>query len=89
MPDDVRWTAKLPTLLIGLALIVAGLFATTRRAVIASIILIGLGAAFVSYSLTIKEWCALKGTTLGQSAWGSGFGASFDQCLKQKGWLSF
>lgn len=87
--NDVRWTNKLPALVIGIILILAGFFASIRRAVATAIILIALGAGFVGYSLTIKEWCELKGTTLGQSAWGSGFGGGFDQCLRQKGWLSF
>lgn len=87
---DVRWTAKLPTLAAGIVLILAGLFASTRRATAAAIILIALGLAFVGYSLTIKDWCELKPTTMGQSAWGQGgFGGGIGECLKAKGWLSF
>jgi len=86
--EDTQWTNKLPALLIGLVLIVAGLFASWRRAVIAAVLLLALGTAFIGYSLTIKDWCSLRGSTLGQSPWGQGFGASFDQCAKQKGWFS-
>lgn len=90
MPEpQVQWTNKLPALVIGIVLLIAGLFASSRRAAVAAIILIALGAGFVGYSLTIKDWCEMKGTTLGQSAWGQGFGASFDQCVKAKGYFSF
>ena len=87
--DDVQWTNKLPALLIGLVLIVAGLFASWRRMTIAAVVLLAIGTAFVFYSITIKDWCELRGLTLGQSPWGQGFGASFDQCARQKGWLAF
>ena len=86
---EVQWTNKLPALLVGLVLIALGLFASWRRMVIAAVILLGLGTAFVFYSTTIKNWCQIQGSTLGQSPWGQGFGASFDQCAKQKGYFSF
>lgn len=87
--DDVQWTNKLPALLTGLVLIVAGLFASWQRAAIAAVVLLSLGTAFVFYSLTIKDWCQTKGTTLGQSPWGQGFGTSFDSCAREKGWFAF
>ncbi len=89
MPDEIRWTGKLPTLIVGVIVLLASVIALSKRATILAIILFVLGAGFVGYSLTIKDWCEMKGTTLGQSAWGNGFGASFDSCARAKGWLSF
>lgn len=86
---DVRWTAKGPALAAGLILLVAALFATGRRAFATAAVLAVLGAGFVGYSLTLKNWCEIQGTTYGQSPWGQGFGGAFDECLKAKGWLAF
>lgn len=82
----VRWTAKLPALVIGIVLLIGGLITTWRGRVMAGIVLIALGGGFVAYSMTIKDWCEVRG---GQSAWSAGFGGSFHECLKLKGWLSF
>lgn len=91
MPEpQANWTAKGPTLIAGLILILAGLFASSRRAFVLAAVLVALGLAFVGYSLTIKNWCELHGTEFGQSAWGAGgFGGGIGDCLKEKGWLSF
>jgi hypothetical protein len=86
MSDDVRWTNKLPALVAGVILILAGLLASSRRATAAAIILIALGAGFVGYSLTIKDWCEVKGMAWGDKAFGQG---GFGHCWKQKGYFSF
>lgn len=86
---ETKWTDKLPALVVGVLLLLTGLFATWKGRIAAGIILAVLGLGFVGYSATIKDWCEMKGTTLGQTAWGNGFGASFDQCLRQKGYFSF
>lgn len=85
MMSDVRWTAKLPMMLAGLTLVAAGLFASSRHAAVTAIIVVVLGAAFVGYSLTIKDWCAAK------ASWGNaGFGQhAFGQCLLAKGYFAF
>ena len=83
---DVRWTAKLPTLAIGIVLVIAAVIASSRRATIAAIILLLSGVAFVGYSLTIKDWCEVKGLAWGQLGYGQ---HAFGACWKQKGWLSF
>jgi hypothetical protein len=89
---DVAWTAKGPLLIVGTLLVgLAGLASVLggRRAAILAIVLAVLGAGFVGYSLMIKEWCALKGTTYGATHWGQGFGGGLGDCLKAKGWFSF
>jgi hypothetical protein len=88
--NEVRWTWKAPAMIAGIVAVFGGLVATTRGRIIAGVIIIGVGIAFVSYSLTIKEWCAVRQSGWGGQAWGQGgFGGSLGECLKQKGWLSF
>ncbi len=88
--NDVKWTAKGPALLAGIVLILVGLLSTWRGRIIAGVVLVALGLAFVGYSLTIKNWCELRGADYGQSAWGSsGFGGGIGDCVREKGWLSF
>lgn len=83
--SDVRWTSKAPALIGGIILIVAGLVSTWRRAAVLGLVLIGLGAAFIGYSMTVKDWCEIHGPP----GFGGGFGGGFQQCLKAKGWLAF
>lgn len=82
---DVRWTAKLPTLAIGIVLVIAAVIASSRRATMTAIILLGLGAVFVGYSLTIKDWCEVKGLAWGELVHGQ---HAFGACWKQKSWFS-
>ena len=87
--SDVQWTNKLPSLVVGALLAIIGiaifLWSRARWAVISGLVLIALGAAFIGYSLTIKDWCYERHPESGFSA---GFGGSFRGCIA-KGWLSF
>ncbi len=90
MNEQVEWTKKLPSLIAGLVLLFIGLVALMRHWSIVALVAVLLGAGFIGYSLTIKDWCAVKGTTMGQSAWGqSGFGGGIGDCVRAKGWWSF
>ncbi len=89
MADDVRWTAKAPALIAGLILLLASAFLAAKGWARVAIVVAVLGAGFVGYSATLKDWCQLHGSTLGQSPWGQGWGGSFGECLKAKGYLSF
>lgn len=85
----MKWTAKLPALLLGIILFIAGLIAIayrkSRTATIVGLSLIVLGSGFIGYSLTIKNWC-VPGPG---SAFSSAFHQSFAACLRQKTWLEF
>lgn len=83
----MKWTAKLPTLVVGVVLFIAGLFIAHSRwryAALGGTILLIAGAGFVGYSMTIKEWCKVVNE---RSAFSSAFSPSLRGCLKQKGWL--
>lgn len=85
---DVKWTAKGPTLTIGIGLILTAFIALHRKCRACSLvaaILFFAGAGFIGYSLKIKEWCAARDVP--HSAFASGFGGSFHQCLRKKSWL--
>ena len=84
MPNEVRWTAKLPALIAGVFFLLAGAVGLRRSLVLGGVLML-LGAAFIGYSLTIKEWCAQ--VNYQQSAFSSAFAPSFHGCLRQKGWL--
>lgn len=84
----MKWTAKLPALIIGVAVAIAGLFVSRskwRFAAIGAVLLFAASAGFITWSLTIKEWCAAR--NVAQSAFSSAFAPSFHQCLRIKGWL--
>lgn len=84
--NDVTWTAKLPALIAGAALILAGLVSLCGRwkyAAIGGALLILAGVGFVGWSLSIKEWCVVNE----RSAFSSAFSPSLRGCLRQKGWL--
>lgn len=84
----MRWTAKLPALILGIVALIAGLFVSGskwRYAALGGAVLFGLGAGFIGYSLTIKEWCVPNT----QSAFSSAFSSSFRGCLRMKGWIEF
>ena len=87
--QSVHWTAKLPLLVIGIVLALAGVvqLCWTKSKVAAAIglILIVMGASFIGYSMTIKNWC-VPGAG---SAFSSGFGQSFAACARMKGWIEF
>lgn len=88
--QETDWTAKGPALIAGLILILIGIFAGSRRSLMLAAVLVLIGMAFVGYSLTIKDWCQLRGAELGTTAWGGGgFGGGIGDCLKSKHWLSF
>lgn len=87
--NEVRWTAKGPALIAGLLALALSMVATARGRLILAGVLLVLGTAFLTYSLTLKQWCELH-----HGAWGGAWGeTSFDvtlgECLKEKGWLSF
>jgi len=77
-------------LLFGLGLLAGGLVWLGRKGKYAAIVgltLIALGGGFITWSLSIKEWCAAR--DIPHSAFSSAFGGSFHSCLRQKGWLEF
>lgn len=85
----VKWTAKLPALIVAVILFVVGLFVAKskwRYAAVAALLLFAASAGFFYWSLTIKEWCAVVNE---QSAFSSGFSPSLRGCLRAKGWLEF
>lgn len=82
----MKWTAKLPALIIAGILFVVGLFVSHskwRYAALGGLLLFAAAAGFLGYSLTIKEWCVPNQ----QSAFSSAFSSSFVGCLRMKGWL--
>ena len=87
MTNDVKWTSKAPTLLIGIGLSVVGAvlfcWSKSRTMTIAAIFTFSLGGAFIYYSTTVKEWCVSK-TRPELSA---DFAPSLRGCLRQKGWF--
>lgn len=83
----MKWTAKLPTLIIGAVIFIVGLFVSHskwRYAAVGGLLLFGVGSGFIGYSMTVKEWCV---PNLQQSAFSSAFATSFHGCLRMKGWL--
>ena len=86
MPD-VKWTAKLPALIISLVLFVAGLFVAHskwRYAALGAMLLFAASGGFLYWSLSIKEWCAVVND---QSPFSAAFSPSIRGCLKAKGWF--
>lgn len=87
--DDARiaWTAKGPALIAGLVAIVLAMVATARGRLILAGVLLFLGAAFLTYSLTLKQWCVAHHGGWG-GAWGeNAFGDTLGDCIKEKGWF--
>jgi hypothetical protein len=86
----VEWTAKLPTLLVGLFLwLLAAIVAGKRGWTWAVAAFFALGFGFIVYSTTIKEWCRMPVQGWGQTAWSHGsWSASFGSCVR-KTWLEF
>ncbi len=92
MPENdqqVTWTAKLPTLAAGIILALAGVivwaYGKSKSATITALVLLTLGAAFIGYSMTIKEWCVVNQ----KSAFSAAFSPSLRGCLRMKGWAEF
>lgn len=91
LPDAAKigWTAKGPALIAGLVALALAMVATARGRLLLAGVLLFLGAAFLTYSLTLKQWCALHHGAWG-GAWGqSTFGDKLGDCLKEKGWWAF
>ncbi len=87
MPD-VKWTAKLPALIMAIILFVVGLFVAKskwRYATLAALLLFAASGGFLYWSITIKEWCVVNE----QSAFTAAFSPSLRGCLRMKGWLEF
>lgn len=86
----VKWTAKLPDLLGGVALAVSGIvvicWQKSKTLTIIGILLILAGTSFIGYSMTIKNWCESYSVS---SDFSSDFSLSFNDCLRQKGWFEF
>jgi len=90
MLSQVRFTRKAPALVLGLVSSIGGLLATKRGAVSAGLFLILLGVAFVTYSFTLKDWCAGIQHGWSGGAWGnSGFGGNLGECIGSKTWFEF
>jgi hypothetical protein len=85
----VKWTAKLPTLIVSVALFVAALLVENSKwryaALVAALLFIGSGG-FLYWSLSIKDWCSVVNQ---QSEFGGGFSSEFSGCLRLKGWFEF
>ena len=83
----MKWTAKLPALIIGIVLLIGGAFVTRSKwkyAACGGALLAVLGGTFVGYSMTIKEWCKVVNE---RSAFSADFSPSLRGCLQYKGWL--
>ena len=90
MSPQVQWTRKAPALLSGLVSVIGGLILTRRGAISAGLLLILLGVAFVTYSFTLKDWCAGIQHGWSGGAWGnSGFGGNLGECIRSKTWFEF
>lgn len=84
----MKWTAKLPALIVAVVLFIAGLFVSHskwRYAAIGGALLFVAAGGFLYWSLTIKDWCQARDVQ--HSAFSSAFAPSFHQCLRMKGWL--
>jgi len=89
MNGQVRWTAKLPAIILGVASLLGAGVATRNGRVIAGVVLILLGAAFVIYSFTLKSWCELNQNAW-QNNWGElSFNGTLGECIRSKSWFSF
>jgi hypothetical protein len=89
MNAQVRWTAKLPAIILGVASLLGAGVATRNGRVIAGVVLILLGAAFVIYSFTLKSWCELNQNAW-QNNWGDlSFNGTLGECIRSKSWFSF
>lgn len=85
--SDVKWTAKLPALIVAVVLAIAGLFVSQskwRYAAMAAALLLAASGGFLYWSLSIKEWCAVVNE---RSAFSSAFSPSLRGCLRAKGWF--
>ena len=89
MNGQVKWTAKGPAIILGTLSILGAGIATRNGRIIAGIVLLLLSAAFVIYSFTIKEWCALHSYAW-QNNWGDlSFNGSLGECIRQRSVFSF
>ena len=89
MNAQVKWTAKLPAIILGVASLLGAGVATRNGRVIAGVVLILLGAAFVIYSFTLKSWCELNQNAW-QNTWGDlSFNGTLGECIRSKSWFSF
>ena len=85
----MRWTAKGPAIILGTLSILGAGIATRNGRIIAGSVLLLLGAAFVIYSFTIKEWCELYSYAW-QNNWGDlSFNGSLGECIRQRSVFSF
>lgn len=86
---QVRWTAKLPAIVLGVVSLLGAGIATKWGRAIAGAVLLLLGIAFVTYSFTIKDWCVLNAYAW-TNQWGElSFNRSLGECIREKSWLSF
>ena len=89
MNGQVKWTAKLPAIILGVASLLGAGVATRNGRVIAGVVLILLAAAFVIYSFTLKSWCELNQNAW-QNTWGDlSFNGSLGECIRQRSVFSF
>ena len=89
MNAQVKWTAKLPAIILGVASLLGAGVATRNGRVIAGVVLVLLAAAFVIYSFTLKSWCELNQNAW-QNTWGDlSFNGSLGECIRSKSWFSF
>lgn len=85
----VKWTTKLPTLIISAVLFIAALFVEKskwRYAVLGASLLFVASGGFLYWSLSIKDWCRIVNE---QSEFGGGFSSEFRGCLQAKDWFEF
>lgn len=84
---QIKWTAKLPALIISIVLFIIGLFVAKskwRYAALGAALLFAASGGFLYWSLSIKEWCKIVNE---HSAFSAAFSPSIRGCLKYKGWL--
>jgi len=76
----VKWTAKLPALIMSLLLLLASLWLGARGWVRIAFVLLALSVASVLYSTKIHSWCVVDDGIMawGQKAWGEN---SFGGCV--------
>ena len=89
MNGQVKWTAKGPAIILGILSILGAGIATRNGRIIAGSVLLLLGAAFVIYSFTIKEWCEIHAYAW-KNNWGElSFNGLLGECIRQRSVFSF
>ena len=89
MNGQVKWTAKLPAIILGVLSLLGAGIATRHGRIIAGLMLLILAAAFVTYSFAVKEWCEMSAHAWGNQWNDLDFDGTLGDCIRKKGWFSF